>query len=455
MGLRAFPKIFAIGQDYIRDLFNEPVEITEKVDGCFDYESLVILADGSKEKIGKIVNNRMLLDVLSFNEETGLVEVCSINGWHKNGTTKDWMKISVKGYHGQSYALRCTPNHHIKIDGRGWVKADDISVGERVLHRELAGNPVEPREILSIESFTPHNKTKYDISVEGNHNYLVNNILVHNSQFNFGRLDGELCMRSKGKEIFIEFPEKMFDKAIDYILSIEDRIPDNTVFHAEYLRASRHNVLAYERVPENNLVLFGVSDTSMKFVSVHDELKDYARLLEIDVAPMLYYGMVESIEQLVELLETDSFLGGNKVEGVVCKNYARPFLLGGQPIPLMMGKFVSEKYKEKHEKDWNRENKSKGRWEVFCEQYRSEARWQKAVQHLADKGELESAPRDIGRLLKEVHLDIEGECKDEILAFLWKEFGGDLKRKAVAGLPEWYKELLATKSFGERVGRDE
>lgn len=270
---------------------------------------------------------------------------------------------------------------------------------------------------------------------------------IDGSQFNAGRINGELCMRSKGKEIFLGAPEKMFDKATDYVLSVEDRIPDNTVFHMEYLRSPKHNVLAYDRVPKNNLALFGVSDTTMAFVSDYGQLVAYAELLGIDVVPMLYHGMVESMDQLIELLETDSFLGGHKIEGVVCKNYNRPFLLGGQPVPVMMGKFVSEKYKEKHKKDWKSENKSKGRWEVFCEQYRSEARWQKAVQHLEDKGELEGAPRDIGPLLKEVHVDIAEECKDEILAFLWKEFGGDLKRKAVHGLAEWYKEQLAAKSF--------
>lgn len=274
---------------------------------------------------------------------------------------------------------------------------------------------------------------------------------VDGSQFNFGRVEGELCLRSKGKELFQDAPEKMFDKAVDYVLSIEDRIPDNTVFHAEYLRERKHNVLCYDRPPENNLILFGVSDTSMKFESEHKNLQEWAHVLGIEAVPMLYHGMVESLNQLTLLLEFESILGGTTVEGVVCKNYARPFLLGGQPMPVMMGKFVSEKYKEVHRKGWSDEFKTKNRWEIFMEGYRTEARWQKAVQHLADNGELENAPRDIGKLLKAVHLDIEEECKEDIKAFLWREFGSDLKRKAVAGLPEWYKEQLAKRSFEEQA----
>jgi hypothetical protein len=274
---------------------------------------------------------------------------------------------------------------------------------------------------------------------------------IDGSQFNFGRLGGEFFMRSKGKQIFQDAPEKMFDKAVDYVLSIENRIPDDTIFHAEYLRDRKHNVLAYDRVPENNLILFGVSTASMKFESKHARLCEWAHSLGIEAVPMLYHGMVQSLDQLTALLETDSLLGGTKVEGVVCKNYDRPFLLGGQPMPLMMGKFVSEKYKEVHRKGWANDFKTKNRWEIYMEDYRTEARWQKAVQHLAEKGELENAPRDIGKLMKEVHLDIDEECKEDIKAFLWKEFGADLKRKAIAGLPEWYKEQLAKRSFEDKA----
>jgi len=54
-------------------------------------------------------------------------------------------------------------------------------------------------------------------------------------------------------------------------------------------------------------------------------------------------------------------LGGCKVEGVVVKNYAKQFLLGGQPMPLMMGKFVSENFKEVNQKTWKGEHTGKGK----------------------------------------------------------------------------------------------
>jgi recombination protein RecA len=49
-------------------------QIREKVGvmfGCFHYDARVVLADGSTEKIGKIVNQRMPVEVMSMDPETG------------------------------------------------------------------------------------------------------------------------------------------------------------------------------------------------------------------------------------------------------------------------------------------------------------------------------------------------------------------------------------------------
>jgi hypothetical protein len=147
------------------------------------------------------------------------------------------------------------------------------------------------------------------------------------------------------------------------------------------------------------------------------------------------------------LLQTESILGGPKIEGFVVKNYERKFLLGGQPMPIMAGKFVREDFKEVHRQSWGKKYTGKGRWETFVESFRTEPRWQKAVQHLAERGELENSPRDIGKLIKEVQGDIIGEEKEAIKEFLWSQFGQEVVRTAVKGLPEWWKEKLLSRSF--------
>jgi ATP-dependent helicase/DNAse subunit B len=73
----------------------------------------------------------------------------------------------------------------------------------------------------------------------------------------------------------------------------------------------------------------------------------------------------------------------------------------------------------------------------------------KAIQHLKEKGELEFTPRDIGKLIKEIQDDITEEEKENILNFLWNEFGKELLRNAVKGFPEFYKRYLAERNFNK------
>jgi hypothetical protein len=263
---------------------------------------------------------------------------------------------------------------------------------------------------------------------------------IDGSQFDFGKYNGELVCRSKGKVQEISNPDSLFREAVDYVVSIENRIPDNTFFYAEYLKNPKHNNLAYEHIPNNHLILFGVSDSTENFISEYEKLQEYANFLEIDVVPLIYKGKI-TVDELQGLLERESVLGSVKIEGFVVKNYKRPFLLGGQPIPLMCGKYVSEVYKEVA-KEWGRNNTSKGKWESFKESYHTETRWEKSVQHLRDNGELENSPRDIGKLIVEIKKDITEEEQVAIKNFLWNEFGEDLLRFASHGFPEWYKKQL-------------
>ena len=115
---------------------------------------------------------------------------------------------------------------------------------------------------------------------------------------------------------------------------------------------------------------------------------------------------------------------------------------------MQAGKYVSERFRERHATDWKKSHTPQGRWEAFKESFRSEARWEKAVQHLAERGELENDLRDIGKLIKKTKSDIKTEEIDTIKNFLWREFGDEVLRKSIAGLPEWYKRKLLKRADG-------
>jgi len=267
---------------------------------------------------------------------------------------------------------------------------------------------------------------------------------IDGSQFAFGKINDEVFIRSKGAMLYFENHQKMFSPAISYIDMIRDRLPSGIVFYAEYLQKPKHNTLKYDRIPKNHLILFGAMHISQKMVM---DTAEYAERFEIERVPVIYYGKIENVAELTGMLEKESILGGITIEGIVVKNFNRPFLLGGQPISIMAGKFVSESFKEVHRERWGEEEKTKGRMEIFMESFRTEARWEKAVQHLSERGELENEPRDIGKLFKEVHTDIEAEEAAAVKEWLWREFKGQLMRKATAGMPEWYKMKLGGRSF--------
>lgn len=265
---------------------------------------------------------------------------------------------------------------------------------------------------------------------------------IDGSQFGFGKIKGELVYRSKGQQIFKESVEGMFKTAVDYVEKIADKIPDNHIFYCEYLQTPHHNVLEYDRVPKNNLILFGVLKEG-EYVSEYEQLEEYAKLLDIEVVPLLYRGIIRSFEELEDLLDQRSVLGGVKIEGVVAKQY-RPFQYRNFIFPIAPLKIVSEKFKEVKEVNYKK-NTTKGSWDDFKAKFHTEARWQKAVRHLEDEGKLTNTPQDIGVLMKEVQEDIAQEEGESIKEFLWNKFGKDLLRESTKRLPEWYKDKLSSK----------
>ena len=262
------------------------------------------------------------------------------------------------------------------------------------------------------------------------------------SQFGFGKVNGELVIRSKGREIDPDNFDKMFGEGVAYVKSIQEKLPDNMFFYGEYLQKPRHSTLAYDRIPKNHIALFGVYSSDERMFFSYDYIKKWADTLGVDAMPLLYSGN-SSPEAVLEMVkERQSYLGGQLVEGVVVKAYKPWMFLGQIPLSVMSGKYVSEAFKEVHNKDWTKLNTGKGKFDVLKDNYRSEARWNKAVQHLRDDGTLTGTPKDIGNLIKEAIRDVREEEEANIKEQLWNIFGKDILANAVNGLPQWYKEKI-------------
>ena len=79
---------------------------------------------------------------------------------------------------------------------------------------------------------------------------------VDGSQFSMALLDGVLVCRSKGAQLVVDAPEKMFQRAVDVARSLQ--LTPGWVYRCEFLGKPKHNTLAYARIPERHLIVFDV-----------------------------------------------------------------------------------------------------------------------------------------------------------------------------------------------------
>jgi hypothetical protein len=265
---------------------------------------------------------------------------------------------------------------------------------------------------------------------------------IDGSQISFMRKGDDIFARSKGAMLYFDNPEKMFSKGLECIFQTAHELVDGWIYRGEYLQKPKHNVLHYDRVPENHIILFDIQIGDQEFLNqIH--MVDEADRLGFETVPAWHLHANTRLENISELMLKTSCLGGTSSEGIVVKNYERFDPYTGK---VMMAKYVSEAFKEVHRK---KTYKTPGKDFVqnLVERYRTTARWQKAVIHLREAGKIEDSPKDIGSLIKEVSTDVHKECAEEIKEALFKHFWKQINRGITAGLPEWYKETLLKKQF--------
>ncbi len=101
--------------------------------GCLNYSSRVTLADGTQEKIGKIVNQKMPVSVLSYDWRRQKLVPAKVTGWYDNGNADSFLQITAYDPSGSGVAhVSCTPNHPV-LTPTGWRPAEHLKKGDRVL----------------------------------------------------------------------------------------------------------------------------------------------------------------------------------------------------------------------------------------------------------------------------------------------------------------------------------
>jgi recombination protein RecA len=101
--------------------------------GCMSYGTRVTLADGTQEKIGKIVNQRLPVEVLSYDADRDELVAKPVTNWFDNGVAESFLQFTVERGAGNGRAqFAATENHLVSTPG-GWRPAGELVVGDRVL----------------------------------------------------------------------------------------------------------------------------------------------------------------------------------------------------------------------------------------------------------------------------------------------------------------------------------
>jgi len=120
------------------DIFEEDEEVVilEKIHGCLNYECEIDLFNDKKEKIGKIVNDKLNLEVKGVDENNNIVSSKILN-WFNNGISEKWKKIKFtrNGISGNHYGiLIITENHEIfNPDLNKYIKCSDLKKDDKIL----------------------------------------------------------------------------------------------------------------------------------------------------------------------------------------------------------------------------------------------------------------------------------------------------------------------------------
>lgn len=98
---------------------------------CVRYDTPILLADGSWEKIGKVVHSREAIPVVTVDTATGEVQARPIDQFHRNPHDGRWIQVKTSGGKNGFRSVFFTPEHQLHTP-EGWKRADEVKVGDKI-----------------------------------------------------------------------------------------------------------------------------------------------------------------------------------------------------------------------------------------------------------------------------------------------------------------------------------
>src|SRR5579872_1098661 len=102
---------------------------------------------------------------------------------------------------------------------------------------------------------------------------------VDGSQFSFCvEEDGEVKVRSKGAVMIPDAPERMFASAVSTVKSLRSRAHPGWTYLCEFLAKPKHNTLAYDRIPDQHLIVFDINTGNESYLPYAEKADEARRI---------------------------------------------------------------------------------------------------------------------------------------------------------------------------------
>ena len=140
-----------LDDDTLTKFKDEPLECTEKEDGCVAGNTTVLTNQGYI-KINNIVTNKLPVQVLTYNEQLGVCEYKPIVAYHKYKVTKPMVKVYItrkatSDINARTTRIECTADH-LFYTNKGWIPAGNLERGDILMRHAEWQSPIVKSMLL-------------------------------------------------------------------------------------------------------------------------------------------------------------------------------------------------------------------------------------------------------------------------------------------------------------------
>lgn len=297
----------------------ERVDVTLKIDGqsCVSEFTEIITEDGVKT-IKKICETKYHGKVLSFNEITKNFEYEKITNHSIQENNNDWYEIEDEN----GDLLVLTGNHKIYIpELDSYKRVDDLNGHEKLLKYMM--NIVKIKSIKKIN----HTSKRYDIEVSNNHNYVANNILVHNCTMGYKLDEDYFFVTGRRFEISTEEENRysvhvknVKDKIVNYCKKYGVSLAFRGESYGNGIQGSAQNVHSSK---PHSIAMYSVWNIDERKYENYGSEHYFVNACEeagLDTVDMIEEDVVLTIDLINKYSKEIDTLNGHPFEGVVVKH---------------------------------------------------------------------------------------------------------------------------------------